>query len=64
MYFVRPDGSREVVPLDPPSGSKIGDRVTVEGYEHENLGGIRYGRSLMTANKYSFGFPSARFMSS
>ncbi|XP_028414183.1 tyrosine--tRNA ligase, cytoplasmic-like [Dendronephthya gigantea] len=32
------DGKREVVPLDPPNGSKPGDRVTVEGYEHERHG--------------------------
>ena len=32
------DGKDEIVPLDPPAGSKPGDRVTVEGYEHEKLG--------------------------
>ncbi|XP_046847472.1 tyrosine--tRNA ligase, cytoplasmic-like isoform X2 [Xenia sp. Carnegie-2017] len=32
------DGEREVSPLDPPPQSKPGDRVIVEGYEHDKLG--------------------------
>lgn len=32
------DGQRVVVPLDPPTDSKPGDRVFVEGYSHEQLG--------------------------
>ena len=54
--FFRPDGKREVVPLDPPSGSKIGDRVTVEGYEHDKLGGTEYGCDLVNAGKYFIGY--------
>ena len=30
----------KVEPLDPPSSCKPGDRVYVEGYEHEKLGGV------------------------
>ena len=40
MYIFRFDGKREIVPLDPPADSKPGDRVTVEGYEHDKLGGL------------------------
>jgi len=36
------DGQRVVVPLDPPSESKPGDRVYVEGFSHEERGG-KYG---------------------
>jgi len=32
------DGQRVVVPLDPPSDSKPGDRVYVEGFSHEQHG--------------------------
>ncbi|EDO32430.1 predicted protein [Nematostella vectensis] len=32
------DGKRTVVPLDPPAGSKPGDRVVVEGYGHDVIG--------------------------
>jgi hypothetical protein len=39
MGVFRLDGKREIVPLDPPADSKPGDRVTVEGYEHEKHGG-------------------------
>lgn len=38
------DGNREVIPLEPPAGSKPGDRVYVEGYSHEEHGGIFVGK--------------------
>ena len=34
------DGQRVVIPLDPPANSKPGDRVFVEGFTHEQHGGI------------------------
>ena len=33
------DGVRQVVPLEPPVESKPGERVTVEGYGHDKMGG-------------------------
>lgn len=33
------DGEKVVIPLDPPANSKPGDRVFVEGFSHEDLGG-------------------------
>ena len=30
----------KVEPLDPPASSKVGDRVYVEGYQHEISGGM------------------------
>ena len=39
-------------PLVPPTGSAPGDRVFVEGFEHEKLGGILY-YNLFLRNAYS-----------
>ena len=33
------DGKRQVLPLSPPAECKPGDRVVVQGYEHETAGG-------------------------
>ena len=35
----RSDGKRQVIPLCPPEDCKPGDRVVVQGYEHETAGG-------------------------
>ncbi|KAJ7321791.1 hypothetical protein OS493_033900 [Desmophyllum pertusum] len=32
------DGKRQVLPLSPPAECKPGDRVVVQGYEHETAG--------------------------
>ena len=40
FYFLSMDGQRVVIPLDPPANSKPGDRVFVEGFSHEQHGGI------------------------
>lgn len=34
------DGKRQVTPLCPPTDCKPGDRVVIQGYEHETAGGI------------------------
>ena len=33
------EGNREVIPLDPPSESKPGDRIYIEGFNHCDHGG-------------------------
>ena len=54
MYIMRMDPLSETIslcvlhrdetiePLDPPANSKVGDRVFVDGYQHEVAGGTVY----------------------